>query len=592
MERREAGSVAIATPEIEDVLDGLDRLVDELQPLIADGTIGAVLGDDTSGRIPARMLHAVINDAYDAQGRPRVPLVFLQGTGDPRHDEAQARAFDKIRPALESRRPGTRVLVVTEGLTSGAAIATMGSRLTDLGIAFDVAALDGRGFDRTTRRGMAPPDELKTLADALELAWEMPPLPDGRDAIFRTTQYGTFQPRDFDAIVRKWRSGRLTRDAVAALPRVQGQEWATNGSVLSYAAALSGVIHGFPQDVIERLVAALRTSDFEKNAFYSAARILWDAAKFPHDIVRKLGVDDLLSRAQPRRADVQNGVPLDPAGWPERTRLFRGRTNAHPVRDRPDLTGLVTDKFPSSLLSKGTDEERRAMRSVRRDIRAFVAWTRLRDGRSSPLLSLARSLAGAGALLRADLARGSYGMIVGHSKAMRLPTLILGRAVNAMLRSQGKPPLPVIFLEGSKAPHHPGQIAEMARYAPSFRRAAPGSRALILSGDASGKTTASVIERLHDMGHGSDVLYVGSEVWTGIARLASSGGWRQGTKVVMVRSSDRDLAKLAEGAGVQETPGAPFRIAADRTQVAPRAVAAARSDLDDAARVVVRSMET
>ncbi len=139
---------------IEEILPGIAWLLHELHEPIAGNDYSVILGDDTSGRIPALLIGKVINSYNKEHGLPSIPVRFVQGSG---RDEDREQVFSAVEDRL-NRLPATaragRVLVVTEGISSGKSIAHLGAGITASGMEFDVAALDGTGFSRdTTQKG-------------------------------------------------------------------------------------------------------------------------------------------------------------------------------------------------------------------------------------------------------------------------------------------------------------------------------------------------------------------------------------------------------------------------------------------------------
>ncbi len=137
---------------VEEILPGIARLVHEMREPLANSDYSVIIGDDTSGRIPALLLGKLINRHRAEHGMPPVPVRFVQGSGREEDREHVATAVeDRLNRLSPDARSG-RVLVVTEGISSGRAIAQIGAGITARGMEFDVAALDGTGFSRDGKR--------------------------------------------------------------------------------------------------------------------------------------------------------------------------------------------------------------------------------------------------------------------------------------------------------------------------------------------------------------------------------------------------------------------------------------------------------
>ncbi len=123
------------------------------------GSYGLVVGDDTSGRLPALILRAIMNRVRERDGHPKVPIVFLQ-TGSYKwlSEERQEKAWAR-RAEIWSRLAGQRALVVTEYMATGEHLAQFSKLLGEAAIPFDVATLGSEGLSSKVIATSQVPDD-------------------------------------------------------------------------------------------------------------------------------------------------------------------------------------------------------------------------------------------------------------------------------------------------------------------------------------------------------------------------------------------------------------------------------------------------
>jgi hypothetical protein len=125
--------------EIVGPMIGALRRIEAHHPL---SSYSVIVGEDTSGRIPTRMVRAVVSHERRALGLPGVTAFFLPGAGG--HDPL-AGAFDaalaRRAPLIRAAAAGGRTLIVTDAVHSGKGIALMAQALTGMGIECDVLAV-------------------------------------------------------------------------------------------------------------------------------------------------------------------------------------------------------------------------------------------------------------------------------------------------------------------------------------------------------------------------------------------------------------------------------------------------------------------
>lgn len=110
------------------------------------GSYALVVGDDTSGRLPALILWKVINQVNARNGRQKVPITFIQTYSEFHSKKYLQRAAWARRSGIWKGLAGQRALVVTEFISSGKHLGQLTGLLREAGISFDVATLGSYGL--------------------------------------------------------------------------------------------------------------------------------------------------------------------------------------------------------------------------------------------------------------------------------------------------------------------------------------------------------------------------------------------------------------------------------------------------------------
>lgn len=126
---------------------------------INQGQYGLVLGDDVSGRIPTLILSEVIKDTYAQKGYAPPLVRFVSGgyhtsmrdsVEFPQGLEERLQAIEDLTRnftnELERRGGSNRVLLVTEAITYGMALAKLVEGIRRAGVDLDVAAIGSKKF--------------------------------------------------------------------------------------------------------------------------------------------------------------------------------------------------------------------------------------------------------------------------------------------------------------------------------------------------------------------------------------------------------------------------------------------------------------
>ncbi|QQR64522.1 hypothetical protein IPH92_03060 [Candidatus Kaiserbacteria bacterium] len=65
---------------VSELHESIGKMLEPVLEKIENGEFQLLIGDDTSGRIPALIVRKIINVAYENTGRPKIPTHFIAGT--------------------------------------------------------------------------------------------------------------------------------------------------------------------------------------------------------------------------------------------------------------------------------------------------------------------------------------------------------------------------------------------------------------------------------------------------------------------------------------------------------------------------------
>ncbi|MGC8461961.1 MAG: hypothetical protein ACP5OR_09035 [Candidatus Dormibacteria bacterium] len=456
------------TAAIQHIRPGIDRLLRKLRPEIELDSYAGIIGDDTSGRIPTLMIRAAINAHRSEHGKGKLPVVFIQGASDDEQWDKLRVAFAKRLHLLQPLDREKKLLVVTEGVTTGAAIARLGRLLSSQGFKFDVAVLDGAGIRRNPVKMQQPPMQLPQR-EAVDLLLRMTSDPTRFGAtretlrLFEEVIHDRYFPvRELHRFLDRVERSGLTRERIS---RLRGK--------------------GSPrQDVTEAQAAGMPLEE------------------------------------------------VDSLGWPISTRHFAGEQNAHAVRDKVELTGIRQDKFVDAMVIRGDPVVRAGVQETRRTISEMTSALRMamefrREEIPSILTGMVHLLRQLSSRIRAD----QYSVIIGDDTSGRIPALMVARAINAYRTSVGLPKLPVRFVEGTSEQRSKGQSRAFGKFDALFAGLDPSKKALIVTESISGgKSVASILEQCSMRGVCGDIATLGGSTTERLASFVSEGRWPEGTR--------------------------------------------------------------
>ncbi len=418
---------------------GIGTLLKELRPYLLNDEYGCILGDDTSGRIPALVLSRAINLYRTRNGLPKLPVYFIQGASSDEELPALEAAYSRRKASLKRSSGDRRILVATEGLTSGSSIARLGQLLQRDGMTFDLAVLDGQRFTRDSSTISVPTSITQKMA--------------------RTFTYvnGTLSNP----------GGTLSQSPARTLTTPTP----SLGHALSTLSGSRGNI------VPLTAPAAARKRTARKHEMLQAVPSDPDRGNFLLD-------------------------PTDDVGWPVSTRLFVGLHWAGEFRDRPDLTGLKTEKFPVSPVIHGDPAVRASVGHAREDV-AHLA-QQLATSLEYSNTAIPRMRKSVKKLLhemRGHVQRDDIAFILGDDTSGRVPTLLIAHSINAYRATKGLPKLPVFFCEGTRDSNDVEQIRAFTPIAKRIACLDSSKKALIVTDNiGSGASCMSLIERVGSQG--------------------------------------------------------------------------------------------
>lgn len=138
----------IELEEIAELEAPIKKIIEKIKDRIENGEYGLVIGDDASGRIPARILGGFIKEIMGARGMDEPNLVFIPGKlkedsvwqkilkiGHQSHQELEE-YLDKNGATKEKK-----ILIVTDTLQSGMSLKTLVDLLRQTDYKFEIATI-------------------------------------------------------------------------------------------------------------------------------------------------------------------------------------------------------------------------------------------------------------------------------------------------------------------------------------------------------------------------------------------------------------------------------------------------------------------
>lgn len=130
--------------EFEKARENFESLIKELTPAIRNHEYNVVVGDDASGRIPARVISGLMKEVYEEDEVHLPKIKFLAGGRHRRLTEEFGNKLDDYFYKLVSEKkikPQDKILLVTEHMDSGTSEAQIIRTVKKAGLDCDIAAL-------------------------------------------------------------------------------------------------------------------------------------------------------------------------------------------------------------------------------------------------------------------------------------------------------------------------------------------------------------------------------------------------------------------------------------------------------------------
>lgn len=129
----------------------LENILESLKDDIKNARIVALIGDDTSGRIPTLILRGVLSEIYKSNNEKTPTTLFINGPGggrpeDPFKDESRiVEITEYLKRRISSGElalhPEKKTLLVTETIKSGNSLKPVVEACRRLGVAIEVVAI-------------------------------------------------------------------------------------------------------------------------------------------------------------------------------------------------------------------------------------------------------------------------------------------------------------------------------------------------------------------------------------------------------------------------------------------------------------------
>lgn len=152
---------------IEELKQPTQSLLEQIKESIDQGAYKYIIGDDASGRIPALIFDKVIRSVYEEKGFEKPKVLFIAGSrpdGDI-VDRSLKRKKDRLQLYIDdhiSNEGSGKVLIVTEYISTGSALAPLAEVLTKKGIKFDIVSIGSYPLKSGEFGGDGIKEKLKT----------------------------------------------------------------------------------------------------------------------------------------------------------------------------------------------------------------------------------------------------------------------------------------------------------------------------------------------------------------------------------------------------------------------------------------------
>lgn len=137
-------------PEIAQLEQPVESLIEQLGPKLEQGQYGLIIGDDASGRIPTLMIDRVMREIYRDHGLNKPETVFIAGSGSTsdtltgRQKQRKSKDIESLLRGYDQENvtiPRRWALLVTDTVRTGTSLTPLATVLHEQGIPFDVASV-------------------------------------------------------------------------------------------------------------------------------------------------------------------------------------------------------------------------------------------------------------------------------------------------------------------------------------------------------------------------------------------------------------------------------------------------------------------
>jgi len=140
----------IHNPAIRELADPIMKLLWELRDKIEEGSFDSIIGDDSSGRIPALVFSNVINRIYKQKEIPKIDTKFLAGSRG--YKEGEERFSIKVKKIVDfinirllknvnDREASKKTLIVTDTIFKGNSLLPLVRALQETHKPYDIATI-------------------------------------------------------------------------------------------------------------------------------------------------------------------------------------------------------------------------------------------------------------------------------------------------------------------------------------------------------------------------------------------------------------------------------------------------------------------
>ncbi|MEX2090670.1 MAG: hypothetical protein WD989_00875 [Candidatus Paceibacterota bacterium] len=166
----------IRLEEVAELEKPIKKIIEKIKDRIENGEYGLIIGDDASGRIPARILGDFIREISKIKGLYQPNTIFIpsklqKGGWFFKEKENQQDKFEQHISKFGAV-PNKKILIITDTVFSGESLKVLTSLIRNAGYDLDIATI-GQEFDGPLGRPDAFPEENLRGAQIISGEFEM-----------------------------------------------------------------------------------------------------------------------------------------------------------------------------------------------------------------------------------------------------------------------------------------------------------------------------------------------------------------------------------------------------------------------------------